>query len=57
MATLNSAFEKLIGDLGGSTSSSSTSALQAFLSSFLQNLETSGPSSVSPLGATVDTTA
>jgi hypothetical protein len=59
LGTLNSAFEKLIGDLGGSTgsSSSSTSALQSFLSSFMQNLESSGASSLSTLGTSVNTTA
>lgn len=56
--TLNSAFEKLIGDLGGGTgSSSSTSALQSFLSSFLRDLQGSGAGSLSTLGTSVNTTA
>jgi hypothetical protein len=59
VSTLNTAFQKLIGDLGGSSSgsTSSTSALQSFLSSFLQNLQSNGTSSVSPLGTSVNTTA
>jgi hypothetical protein len=59
LSTLNSAFEKLIGDLGGNTdsASSSTSALQSFLSSFLQNLQSSGTSTLNTLGTSVNTTA
>jgi hypothetical protein len=68
LSNLNSAFEKLIGDLGGSTSTSggtsstagssqSTSALQSFLTGFLQDLQNNGTQSLSALGSSVNTTA
>jgi len=61
LSTLNTAFEKLIGDLGGNTStgtaSTSTAALQSFLSSFLQGLQSSGTSTPGIIGSSVNTTA
>ncbi|HEY1314216.1 MAG TPA: hypothetical protein VGE92_10080, partial [Steroidobacteraceae bacterium] len=67
LSNLNSAFEKLIGDLGGSTSTSggtsstagsqSTAALQSFLTGFLQDLQNNGTQSLSALGSSVNTTA
>jgi len=72
LSTLNSAFTALINDLGGSTSGAAasgasgsgtsstaatgTSALQSFLSSFLQDLQNGG-SSTSALGNTINATA
>jgi hypothetical protein len=67
LSTLNSAFTKLIGDLGGGTSSASsssassssqsTAALQSFLTNFLGDLENNSAGSSSTLGTSVDTTA
>jgi hypothetical protein len=62
LSTLNSAFQQLIGDLGGTSSSgsssSSTTALQSFLSTLLQNLQGGGGSaSLSALGNSVNATA
>jgi AT-rich interactive domain-containing protein 1 len=92
LTNLNSAFEKLIGDLdggassagssaastdgsasstGGSVSSAgssassgsaaasgqSTSALQSFLTNFLQDLQANGAHSLSSVGSSVNTTA
>jgi hypothetical protein len=64
LTRLNSAFVKLIGDLGGSTSSGpaagssqSTSALQSFLTNFLQDLQNNASNSLNPLGSSVNTTA
>jgi hypothetical protein len=71
LSNLNSAFEKLIGDLGASTSTAgsstvsgsaaasgqSTSALQSFLTNFMQDLQSNGTNSLSSLGSSVNTTA
>jgi hypothetical protein len=61
LSTLNSAFQKLIGDLGGSSSSASssgsTTALQSFLSSLLQNLQGSSSANLSAVGNSVNATA
>jgi hypothetical protein len=71
LSNLNSAFEKLIGDLGASTSTAgsstasgsaaasgqSTSALQSFLTNFMRDLQSNGTNSLSSLGSSVDTTA
>ncbi|MGO9945695.1 MAG: hypothetical protein ACLPWG_02460 [Steroidobacteraceae bacterium] len=62
LANLNSAFSKLITDLGGTTSTASssqsdTASLQAFLSSLLQNLQSGASNSLSPLGNGVNVSA
>ncbi len=62
LANLNSAFSKLITDLGGTTSSASssqsdTASLQSFLSSLLQNLQSGASNSLSPLGNGVNVSA
>ena len=86
LSNLNSAFDKLISDLSGTTSAagttstagtaaasasttgtaaasapttapSSTSALQAFLTNFAQDLQNNGAHSLNPVGASVNTTA
>jgi hypothetical protein len=64
LTKLNSAFVKLLGDLGGSTSngpaagsSPSTSALQSFLTNFLQDLQNNGANSLNTVGSSVNTTA
>lgn len=63
LSNLNSAFEKLIGDLGGSTpgagstgTGGSTAALQSFLTNFLQDLQNNGANSLS-VGSSINTTA
>jgi len=62
LANLNSAFTKLISDLGGTTSTASspqsdTASLQAFLSSLLQNLQGGASNSLSSLGNGVNVSA
>ena len=62
LANLNSAFSKLITDLGGTTSSASssqsdTASLQAFLGSLLQKLQSGAGNSLSPLGNGVNVSA
>jgi hypothetical protein len=61
LSTLNSAFQKLLGDLGGTassgSSSSSTTALQSFLSTLLQNLQGGSSTNLSAVGNSVDATA
>ena len=71
LSNLNSAFEKLIGDLGGgapsagssapsgsaAASGQSTSALQAFLINFLQDLQANGAHSLNSVGSSINTTA
>jgi hypothetical protein len=62
LANLNSAFTKLITDLGGTTSTASspqsgTASLQTFLSSLLQNLQSGAGNSLTPLGNGVNVSA
>jgi hypothetical protein len=61
LSTLNSAFQKLIGDLGGTgsgaSSTGSTTALQSFLSTLLQNLQGGSSTNLSSLGNSVNATA
>jgi len=57
ITTLNTAFEKLLGDLGGTPGSSSdTSQLKSFLTNFLQDLQ-GNSSTASTVGSSIDTTA
>ena len=64
LSNLNSAFEKLVGDLRGGASSGSaaasglsTSALRSFLTNLLQDLRNNGATSPSTLGSSVNTSA
>jgi hypothetical protein len=59
LAGLNTAFTKLIGDLGGTagTAANDTSGLQSFLASLLQNLQGSSGIAAGALGNGVNVTA
>jgi hypothetical protein len=59
LSNLNTAFNKLLGDLGGTASggSTGTSALQSYLTNLLQDLQSNGTNSLSSLGSSVNTTA
>jgi hypothetical protein len=64
LTKLNAAFVKLLGDLTGSPSGGtaagsgqSTSALQSFLTNFLQDLQSNAADSFNTMGSSVNTTA